>query len=58
MERNRVKRRVREWFRRERTEIGSALDVLVIARRPAAELGPREVDPMLSNLVARAARAR
>jgi ribonuclease P protein component len=58
VERNRVKRRVREWFRRERRTIGGSLDVLVIARRAAAELAPGETDPMLSNLVARAGRTR
>jgi ribonuclease P protein component len=35
--RNRVKRRVREWFRRRREVVGVGVDVVVIARRGAAE---------------------
>ena len=35
--RNRVKRRVREWFRSHRDGLGPGLDVVVIARRGAAE---------------------
>ena len=54
VERNRVKRRVREWFRRERASWTAPLDVLVIARRPAIELPGWEVARCLSRLVARA----
>lgn len=54
--RNRVKRRIREWFRRERAAWTAGLDVVVIARRQAAELDAAETDRMLSALVARAAR--
>jgi ribonuclease P protein component len=55
--RNRVRRRVREWFRRERAGIRSSLDVVVIARRPAVDLTAAEMSPMLSALVTRAATA-
>jgi ribonuclease P protein component len=36
--RNRVKRRVREWFRRTRSSFAGSWDIIVIARRDAAEL--------------------
>ena len=36
--RNRVKRRVREWFRCERQRLPQGKDLIVIARRGAAEL--------------------
>ena len=36
--RNRVKRRIREWFRRGRGELGSGVDVVVIGRASAAGL--------------------
>ena len=38
VERNRVKRRVREWFRRHRARLPQGRDVVVIARAGAAEL--------------------
>lgn len=41
--RNRVKRRVREWFRRERPGLAVDLDVVVIARQAAATLSGSEV---------------
>lgn len=51
MQRNRVKRRIREWFRRARREIaereGEAVDVVVIARRGAPVLGGAEVQDEL-----------
>jgi ribonuclease P protein component len=40
--RNRIKRRVREWFRRERGRLRDGVDVVVIGRAAAAELGWRE----------------
>jgi ribonuclease P protein component len=47
VERNRVKRRVREWFRHSRSRIASAfegpVDIVVIARRGAAEHPGRTV---------------
>ena len=49
--RNRIKRSVREWFRASRHELGPDVDIVVIARRPGAELsGPaigRELSRML-----------
>ena len=36
--RNRVKRLIREWFRRERSAIGAGWDIVVIARPAAARL--------------------
>ena len=41
--RNRVKRAIREWFRASRSQIGSDLDVVVIARAAASELSSREL---------------
>ncbi|MBI4515145.1 MAG: ribonuclease P protein component [Deltaproteobacteria bacterium] len=41
--RNRVKRWVREWFRRHRTLVMPVQDVVVIARPGAAEIGYLEV---------------
>jgi ribonuclease P protein component len=55
VERNRVKRRVREWFRRERGSLRGSLDVVVIARRPAVALDAIGFGEQLSRLVARAA---
>lgn len=54
VERNRVKRRVREWFRRERHDWRGPLDVLVIARQPATQLSSGDFHERLSRLVARA----
>lgn len=36
--RNRLKRRIREWFRRNRTNLELGTDVVVVARRPAVNL--------------------
>ena len=49
--RNRVKRRVREWFRREGRIVGDGLDIVVIARAPAARLGADETASELSELL-------
>lgn len=54
--RNRVKRRIREWFRRGRQQVAQAVDILVIVRRAGTELEFAELDRMLSSLVARAVR--
>ena len=51
--RNRVKRCVREWFRRERAALPPRTDWVVIARAGAAELGTREVARELSELATR-----
>ena len=51
VERNRVKRVVREWFRRRRCSLQCDLDLVVIARAPAVGLGAmeaaRELDALL-----------
>ena len=52
MARNRVKRRVREWFRRMRNELPPGVDFVVIARPGAAGLGGREIAAALDRLVA------
>lgn len=49
--RNRVKRRVREWFRHERGRLATGTDWVVIARRGAAELGTRETWAELERLL-------
>jgi ribonuclease P protein component len=51
--RNRVKRRVREWFRSERASLPPSTDWVVIARAGAAELDARETSRELSELAAR-----
>ena len=53
VERNRVKRRVREWFRRCRPDAGEAVDVVVIARRPALALRGESLYRTLDELVSR-----
>lgn len=50
--RNRVKRRVRAWFREARSTFPGAWDIVVIARRQAAELEFRCSCAQLSRLVA------
>ncbi len=50
--RNRIKRRIREWFRTHRELLPSGVDLVVIARRGAGELDSREVAACLSELVA------
>jgi ribonuclease P protein component len=54
--RNRVKRRIREWFRREGAAGASGLDLLVIARRDAGQLGWQELAEGLQELLDAAAR--
>jgi ribonuclease P protein component len=51
--RNRIKRGVREWFRHNRDEIPGALDVVIIARRSAAELTGSEIALRLEELLHR-----
>jgi ribonuclease P protein component len=48
-----VKRRVREWFRRERASLPARTDWVVIARAGAAELDSSEVAGELSELASR-----
>ena len=54
--RNRVKRRVREWFRGARSDWGCQ-DVVVIARQPATLLAFDELSRQLSGLLRRAMEA-
>lgn len=51
--RARVKRRVREWFRRHRAELPTGRDVVVIARSGAAELTQVAVSEQLSDAARR-----
>jgi len=55
--RNRVKRRIREWFRREGRPLAQGLDVVVIARRPAAALAFERASEQLTGLLSQAAAA-
>lgn len=48
--RNRVKRRVREWFRRRRGELPAGCDVVVIARSGAVGLSSEEIARELEGL--------
>jgi ribonuclease P protein component len=50
VERNRVKRRIREWFRRNRSALPENAALVVIARRGAAEIGMAETDQELRGL--------
>jgi len=54
--RNRIKRRVREWFRRNRAALLEHADLVVIPRKQSATLGTRELWRELDALVARGAR--
>ena len=49
--RNRVKRQIREWFRHARMEMRPGLEIVVIARREAAELSAQETMAALENLM-------
>ena len=46
--RNRLKRRIREWFRSERDRLREPLDLVVIARPQAAALSGTELRAQLS----------
>ena len=52
--RNRVKRRVREWFRHNRGDLEDRVDIVVIARPRAASLTGSEISEGLDSLVTRA----
>ena len=54
--RNRVKRAVREWFRKERFTLELDSDLVVIARREATSLSTQEIAETLRDLTGRAAR--
>jgi ribonuclease P protein component len=46
--RNRLKRQIREWFRRDRDAIGPGLDLVVIARPAAAKMtGPQAFSALM-----------
>jgi ribonuclease P protein component len=49
--RNRVKRGIREWFRRSRLSLAARGDLVVIARQGAARLGAREISQELSGVL-------
>ena len=49
--RNLFKRRIREWFRRRREDLGVERDFVVIARRSGAKMSLRELDLCLSDLL-------
>ena len=53
VERNRVKRAIREWFRHDKNRLG-VVDVVVIARRPAVGLDSVQMVAELSRLTAEA----
>jgi len=53
--RNRVKRRIREWFRTHRELFPRGKDCVIIARPAAAGIDHREVDRELAGLLARMA---
>ena len=55
VERNYVKRRVREWFRRHRLRLGpSATDMVVIARAGAPQLSYAQIASQLEKLFSKA----
>jgi ribonuclease P protein component len=51
VQRNRVKRRIREWFRRNRAVLPLDAALVVIARRGAAGLGAAETNRELGSLL-------
>jgi ribonuclease P protein component len=55
VQRNRVKRAVREWFRARRQELAGDLDVVVIARSGAVGLRAGEARIELTRLTQEAA---
>jgi len=52
--RNRVKRRVREWFRRSRGKLRDGIDVVVIGRSGAARISGRDTKGILCRLARKA----
>jgi len=51
VKRNQIKRGVRAWFQRNRDELEGSLDVVVIARRDAAELTSGEITTALNEML-------
>jgi len=58
VERNRIKRVVREWFRRERGGLAPGVDLVVIARSAAAGCGSAELGAALTEAARRAGATR
>jgi len=56
--RNRLKRRIREWFRTARAALPAGSDTVVIARRDARDLSGSEVAAALDELIERVASSR
>lgn len=56
MERNRVKRLVREWFRNAKAMLPGDLEIVVIAKSATAELDQAQASRELSRLVEDVAR--
>lgn len=50
--RNRIKRRVREFFRRRRATLRPSIDILVIARKSAASLVGKSIQDELDKILA------
>ena len=57
VERNRVKRGVREWFRRNRSALPLDRDLVVIARPAAADLEQREIEREFAGAIPKLAAA-
>lgn len=51
--RNRVKRRLREWFRRHRIQLPKGRDLVIVARPGAALLGEAELEREMAELLER-----
>jgi ribonuclease P protein component len=51
--RNRIKRRLREWFRRERFHLAPGLELVVIARPSCARLSSAELHAQLEGALRR-----
>ncbi len=49
--RNRVKRQIREWFRASKGDLGAGTDLVVVARKLAAELDAGAIHSELDSLV-------
>ncbi|MDG2049623.1 MAG: ribonuclease P protein component [Myxococcota bacterium] len=50
--RNRIKRRIREWYRTHKPKIPKGKDYVFIVRKPAAVMSSAEIGQILSGLVA------
>jgi len=52
--RNRVKRRIREWFRQSRPKLRQGIDLVVIGRSGASKLSGRDTEGVLCRLAHKA----